>query len=386
MSVQGELSICLTPHVAGIRSEISSSRPMHAAQLFVGKTIKQTLQTLPLLFNICAKAQAVTAVRAIESAVKLPINNRVESQREALVCIESLREHSLQILMDWPSYINETINNKALSDVVPSLNMLMQAFKPQQLLDFGAKIIEPASAQQIALWQHCAQQLSNTIFGVPIKQWPQDKLSSLEHWAEQQQTPAARFIVWLNQQDWKHAGHSNIKLLPEIDDLALIRRLMEQQTQFTAQPDWQSSCYEASWFNYQQHHPIIRQLNHQKGNGIYTRMLARLIEVADLMKKLHHYFMTGMILNQTVSRVNGLASTNAARGRLSHYIELEHEVIKQFFILAPTEWNFHPQGVAAESLTHLQDSSALQLQADLLIRAIDPCVGYQLQISAEVVH
>ena len=56
--------------------------------------------------------------------------------------------------------------------------------------------------------------------------------------------------------------------------------------------------------------------------------------------------------------------------------------IERFYILAPTEWNFHPQGVAVDSLNNLDrdDLSTLQLQADLLIHAIDPCVDYQLQI------
>ncbi|PHS25922.1 MAG: hypothetical protein COA83_04480 [Methylophaga sp.] len=59
---------------------------MNAAQLFSGKIIKQILQALSLLFNICAKAQAVTAIRVIESAMGLPSNEHMEFQREALVC------------------------------------------------------------------------------------------------------------------------------------------------------------------------------------------------------------------------------------------------------------------------------------------------------------
>ena len=51
-------------------------------------------------------------------------------------------------------------------------------------------------------------------------------------------------------------------------------------------------------------------------------------------------------------------------------------------ILAPTEWNFHPQGAIARALAGLDgsDDNALRRQAALLIEAVDPCVGYRLRV------
>jgi hypothetical protein len=385
MSIQGELAISLTRNADGLESTITSSRPMHATQLFEGKTIEQTLQILPLLFNICANAQAVTAVRSIESALKLPSNDLVESQREVLVAIESLREQSLQVLMQWPSFIGESLNNGALSDIVQSLNKLILTFKPKQLLRCGADKVNPITDEQRALWIHCQAHLNTIIFNSDHEVWQQNNLDKIDHWAQAQQTQAARFLDWLSQQCWKDAGRSDIKPLPDINDGELAQRMKEDQQQFTAQPDWKTSCYEASWFNYQQTHPVIRQLRDHVGNGIYTRSIARLIEIATLMNTLQDVFLSNTILTKPVSLVEGLANTYAARGRLSHYVELEDRQIKHFYILAPTEWNFHPQGVAVEGLRQLQhdDMPTLQLQANLLIHAIDPCVGYQLHIKLE---
>ncbi|RKZ81456.1 MAG: hypothetical protein DRQ35_00075 [Gammaproteobacteria bacterium] len=386
MSIQGEIMISLNCDTKGISSEITSSRPMKAAQLFSGKTIEQTLKTVPLLFNICSKAQAVTVVRAVESATDSAVDDSVESQREAIVMIESLREHSLQILMKWPDYIDEALNNEALSKCVQSLNKLIQSFEPQKILHFGIQNSESVTAQQCALWSQCEEQLSNTIFGLPIAQWQQDDHDAVLHWASLQNTQAARFLYWLNQQGWKYAGNSEILLLPEIDDAELVTRLMQEQEHFTAQPDWHSNRYEASWFNYQQDNLIIKQLDTEFGKGIYTRMVARLIEVADLITKLKQFFQSERVFKKPRSIVKGLAHTDAARGRLSHYVQVGSGIVKRLFILAPTEWNFHPKGVAADSLCHLDDSIALRLQADLLIHAIDPCVGYRLHINNEVIH
>jgi hypothetical protein len=300
--------------------------------------------------------------------------------------IESLREHSLQILMKWPDHIGETLNNEALSKCVQSLNKLIQSFEPQKILHFGIQNIDPVTSPQCALWNQCKEQLSNAIFGFPIAQWQQNNHEEIIHWGSLQNTQAARFLYWLNQQDWKYAGSSNIKLLSEINDLQLVTRITTEQESFTAQPDWESRCYETSWFNYQQDNSVIKQLRQEVGNGIYTRIVARLIEVADLMTKLHSFFHAEIKLNRPVSMVKGLGHTDAARGRLSHYVQVESGIVRRLFILAPTEWNFHPKGVAANSLCHLDNSIALRLQADLLIHAIDPCVGYQLQINNEVTH
>jgi coenzyme F420-reducing hydrogenase alpha subunit len=386
MSIQGELTISITSRGSAFHSDIISSRPMNAAQLFSGKTIEQALQTVPLLFNICTKAQAVTAVRAIESAMGLPRNEQVELQREALVCIESLREHSLQVLMEWPRYIGETLDNEALAGCVQSLNKLMQLLAEHQILDYGVSTVSAPSPQQVNLWTDCETHLNRVIFNSPEQQWPQDSLESIDNWAKQGHTQAARFINWLSQQEWKYAGHSSMQLLPEINDSELVKRLTVEQESFTAQPDWQARCYETSWFNHQENNSIIRHLQEQFGKGIYTRMIARLCEIADLMDTLQQFFQGKGGLITPISTAIGLAHTDAARGRLSHYVQLEDSSVKRLFILAPTEWNFHPQGVAANSLCNLYAPEDLRLQADLLIHAIDPCVGYQLNISGEVIH
>jgi len=63
-----------------------------------------------------------------------------------------------------------------------------------------------------------------------------------------------------------------------------------------------------------------------------------------------------------------------------HRVELEHNGVRRYQILAPTEWNFHPAGAAAQGLMQLpaEDAYVLHRLATLLINAVDPCVGYDL--------
>ena len=165
------------------------------------------------------------------------------------------------------------------------------------------------------------------------------------------------------------------------DHHTLQQQLADNKNNFTQRPHWQGKTHEVSWFSTQKHHPLITKMIQQQGNGIYTRTIARLVGIADLIHKLDHFF-AGRTQQLPYQASNGLAHINTARGRLSHFIQLNNNTIKQLNILAPTEWNFHPQGVAVKSLENLQanDVISLEQQAHCLINAIDPCVGYVLAI------
>ena len=81
----------------------------------------------------------------------------------------------------------------------------------------------------------------------------------------------------------------------------------------------------------------------------------------------------------------GLAQVQAARGLLVHRVALQAGRVADYRILAPTEWNFHPQGAAALGLATLPDADdeTLQRIGGLFVTALDPCVAYDLRITSE---
>lgn len=404
MSIQGELGITLTSHTHRSKSfncKIESNRPLRVCELFTGKTIQHTLNMVPLIFSICSKAQSVAAIRAIESAMQTPVSREIESNREALVALESLREQVLRILMDWPSYIKEKPNSANLAYVSMGVNKLLQSLQPKDSLTYPAQevvVIRPHGQA----WQSFSKKLGHMLFSSEPDEWikrlAKDRASTRDNpfrlWSESTSTQAARFMRWLDSQKWKNAGSSTIPHLPDIDDQALALQLATHQETFVQAPQWSEQCYELSWFSRQQSEAnsaiteLSIALRQQHGSGIYTRLAARLLEVARLQALLDGYFLKHTHLNEPAASGSGLGHANAARGKLTHYVEVDGLMIERLIILAPTEWNFHPLGVAADSLSHLQHDiqcsrGDITKQAELLIHAIDPCVGYQLSVEIE---
>jgi Ni,Fe-hydrogenase I large subunit len=80
-----------------------------------------------------------------------------------------------------------------------------------------------------------------------------------------------------------------------------------------------------------------------------------------------------------VSDGQAIAWCEMARGLLLHWVQLDAEGrVADYRVLAPTEWNFHPQGVLAKALATLAPNDTASASA--LAAAFDACV--ECQVSA----
>jgi Ni,Fe-hydrogenase I large subunit len=82
-----------------------------------------------------------------------------------------------------------------------------------------------------------------------------------------------------------------------------------------------------------------------------------------------------------VASAVGRALVETARGLLMHEVVLDGEFVADYLIVAPTEWNFHPQGVLHNRLlgADARDRNALHQQVARLVTTLDPCVPWELQ-------
>jgi Ni,Fe-hydrogenase I large subunit len=79
----------------------------------------------------------------------------------------------------------------------------------------------------------------------------------------------------------------------------------------------------------------------------------------------------------------GLAAVETARGLLLHRARLQEQCVVDYQIVAPTEWNFHPDGALVRGLEGLEAGEEQHLvgAARLAVHALDPCVAFRVEMA-----
>ncbi len=382
MGIEGRLNIGLATnadHVAAV--SIDSTRPVRASRMFHGKGVVEVLKMLPMLFTICGTAQACAAVRACEQALAMSPAPGVETLRESLVRMETLREHMWRILLDWPGFLAEAPEHRGMAQMLELQRDYRQALMGEQdpfVLAAAAPGAEPQVPQALA--EKIALVTGQAVFDMSPCEWLDiGNPEMLGQWASSGSTVAARLIDRILQSGWSDLGACDIKALPALET-GYIHRVLQDEN-FVAQPQWYGECRESTCLT-RLESALLTRLQAGHGNGLLVRLVARLTEIAQLSVNLTP--LPGKAIESPPGEAlkAGVGQVAAARGQLLHRVQLAGDVVTRYQILAPTEWNFHPEGVVARSLAGMHgDREQMESQARLLINAIDPCVGYELSIT-----
>ena len=394
MNTEGRLDIRLSLNDQGDRQvQIESSRPLAATKIFHGKKSEEVLKILPMLYNVCGNAQAQAAQTAIMNARGCFVSpdQRENVAREMLVLVETAKEHLCRILMDWPGYIDEDNDVSELKAVLQMAQLFKQGLFEQGIAFADVTVLKVDKQYVQALIDQLDDLLQRLIFVNKPQDWFSfnDK-DLLFEWIENENTVASRLLKQIKKLELEKQGVNDIGFLPELDEERLLEHFTATDAEdFIAQPSWNDKPHESTSLVRQKEHPLIKSLLIEYENGLLTRLIARLLELAEIparlrdnLKKIEAKEMSDNQPDNVKKSGIGIGQVEAARGHLVHCVELEEDVVKRYQILAPTEWNFHPRGVVAKGLQSLRtkNETLLRQQADMLINAIDPCVAYDITI------
>ena len=378
-NIEGRLIIRIGPAQGQVG--IESTRPLLASRLFEGKAIGEVLETIPLLFNVCGRAQSVAAIRAVESAQQTPATAPVEQGRSLLIQLETLREHLWRVLLEWPEFHGQK------RETVPLAGWMADIQAINGLIDPGGRLCrEPGLSEAAASSEDLQRRLAalcdglgQGLFGCPPQRFATFDAGALDDWVDNTDTPASRMLRFVRDQGWEALGPTSAAVLPALPAEALRARIdADDADRFIARPTWDGRPRETGPAARHSGHPLITGLQDRFGRGLLLRLAARLLDMAETIAGLQGPLMD----DRPMPEVPGLCQLEAARGRLCHRVLLEGDRIERYRILAPTEWNFGPEGPAAQALADIAGKPAetAKTQAQLLIHAIDPCVGFDLEV------
>jgi hypothetical protein len=347
-----------------VNAALTSTRPVNACSLLVGRRLDDAMTLLPRLFSVCSTAQAVAGLIAAEAALGFTPAPAQVAARRLLVAAEALDQTVWRILLDWPRCVGAAPALESLKRLRRRLASLRPLLFPDPAWNrIGGARLTPNHVELAVALGEIESGVNEAVLGG--EQW--DDRRSFERWLRAAMTPAAMTLRFVSDGNLASFGCCAVMPLSEFDADAI----------------GETGALARLWL-----HPLVTVLRADYGNGILTRLTARVLETSVLVTELRDQTPAintdpGMMLAEAASGM-GLGRVECARGRLIHRLVVVEGRVRDYHILAPTEWNFHPQGCLVRGLVgaSMTPGATVRQVIELLITALDPCVGFDLVIEA----
>ena len=382
MALEGELIVRLACDARRVRQvTVRSSRPMIAARVLTGKTAVDAAGVVPRLFSICGGAQGTAAAAALAAAGATGREFDFGS-REREVMLEALQDTFWHLLIDWPNTMGTAPCATPVAAARFQIASSMRATDGTPRLNDAAAMRElGASLSRIA---------TQSIFGMPTAAWlGQRDVETLKAWCARRETVPASLLDHVLT-DWPTLGRSSSPLMPPSQRDTLLRVIepaMRADPAFSRAPTWAGEPVETGGLARMRDEPLVLEVQQKFGNAVVTRVVARLAELARLLLELTgtdpRTDMPPRVQSIALGNGEGLAAVETARGLLLHRARLQEQCVVDYQIVAPTEWNFHPDGALVRGLEGLEadDEQHLVGAARLAVHALDPCVAFRVEMA-----
>ncbi len=391
--LEGLIRIELSAYGSKGVARIENTRPVSISNRFSGRSPTEIAELVPLLFSICGAAQSAACSEALEAALALRPCERTKAIRALATLSETAREHALQVLHSWPRCLKAPEPAMTFASIG---RLLIIGRELNRCLGTGAlqRATEADTVDAAGLARAISELtalLGESIFGELPAEWLSRRdAEDLALWAQRNETPAQTIVEYLVQTGMADAGAADIAPLPPMKAEVLETILFgENAAAFTARPEWEGCPRETTPLSRVMRHGVVDSVSKRYGYGLLARMTACLAELAEIPARMLSIAASleedGAGLPAPAPRDNGtgLGLAEAARGRLVHAADIAGGLVRRYRILAPTDWNFHPDGAPARGLAGIALAAPKHREAlaRLFITAVDPCVGYDLRLS-----
>lgn len=307
-----------------VAARVECRRPQ-AAKLLEGRPVAEAVALAPKLFSLCGSAQGAAARLAAAAA------QGEGFPPEPLACevaLEAIGEHLWRLLLDWPPLLGRS----------PS---------KEEFLSWRKRLL---TAKSLPARELLARDLLRWLPALTDFEISDRAIHS-----------AAMLLPFQNAMAWAMHGVS---------------------PSFALSPTLSGVPAETGALARQSHIPEVAALL-AAGKRVAARLAARRADLVFLAQALlDPPLLGGWLDSAAIGNGTGLARVETARGLLLHLMQVKDGRVGAYVIVAPTEWNFHPQGAFAGEL--VGSPAATRDEAEMLARrltlALDPCVSYEVVV------
>ena len=349
MSLEGDIVVTLGWDGQTVRSvDVRSTRPLVAPRVLTGKTAVDAAATVPLLYSICGGAQGAAAACALAAAGAAGFE-RASVSRDTGIVVESLQEGFWHLLIGWPNAMG---SDPQVTPVTAARYLIATSTRKSD----GTDLLGDADAMR-ALAARLSEIATRAMFGIAPSAWLDlPDVAALAAWSAQAATAPARMLAHMLATTRLHR-HGAVELMPVPNRDALLRVVapaMRDDPAFARTPTWAGQPVESSALARMRAHPLVAALDAIYGHAAITRIVARMVEIGALLAELGGARPAAAIAPRTQSVTlghgDGLGAVETARGLLLHRARVHEECVVDYRIVAPTEWNFHPDGALVRGL------------------------------------
>jgi hypothetical protein len=219
----------------------------------------------------------------------------------------------------------------------------------------------------------------DAIYGCPHASFlALDTIDGLRGWMDSAATPVA-ILAQALLADRAPLGASDVGLLPFGTDRWVERALapaIDGDAGFDDVPHLQGAARETGPLARMAGHPLADAAIRAWGKGVGARFVARLLETAAALEAFG-----GRHGAVALGRESAIAWVDTARGLLVHRVQVEGERVAAYRIVAPTEWNFHPDGAFTRGALAIAADDPVRLESGVrwIVASLDPCIGVRYE-------
>ncbi|WP_227815864.1 hypothetical protein [Nitrogeniibacter aestuarii] len=353
--------------------EAINARPM-AAGLLKGKSPEEAAQMAGVLFSLCGVAQRHAVLAACQAARGEAYAVDVETERA--LAIEAAQLHMWRALLDWPNLFG-------MAPVRDRFGLLHRAL---------SQVRDKASAFEVG--GHVLNLVGNELLsGFFVTMREPRNLTEFSATCSRAGT-VGKILSQLIDAGASDPLEETVPLLPSLRASDLIEALPNgwPDEDFCRAPQLAGQVYETGPLARQVSNPLVARLITHR-HRIAARLFARLVDLSDCASRMRYPLPTDMppmIDAASMGDGVGLARVETARGVLLHAVRLEGDMIADYAVVAPTEWNFRPGGVFEHEGAgwDAPDPAYARWRIQALALALDPCVNFEVSVKTdeEVAH
>ncbi len=344
--IDGALHVTVLTQGKDVKEVRIDSPRANVAPIFVGRSPAEAVVIAKNLFSLCPAAQSLAVQAADEAARGLKPDEAELKRRHLRLLAERYGEMLRASVLDWPR------DGAPDGTSVAALRETLQALR---------SLSESADAAgSFERVERAARQLG-------LRDFTQGETFFARQWAE----------LAADEANWSLRRHP-ADFLRASDDYAVGEAMTDPS--FCLAPRLVGRCAETG--------AGARRAEADFGSTLAGRLAARLKDMAATLDAL-----SGLIAGDAAPRDllvarntgpgQGFAAIDSARGRLYHALRLDGAGrIAGCHIVAPTEWNFHPDGPFVRLLrgARIGTGASARRRVERLAFVFDPCIRVGVDI------